>query len=130
MASVNKVILIGRLGRDPELRYTKESTAITNLSLATTEYDNSVEWHSVSVWGKTAESCAKYLSKGRQVYVEGSLKTRKWKDKDGNWKDSTFVNASSVKFLGQSDSNNQGQTNGDTPSKPMSKPEFNDDIPF
>lgn len=127
MASINKVILIGRLGRDPELKYTQNQTAVVNMSLATTEYDGSTEWHSIQVWNKTAESCAKYLSKGRQVYVEGSLKTRKWKDKDGKDKYSTVVNASSVKFLGQTDGENKVS---ESESKPVSKPEFNDDIPF
>ncbi len=108
MASVNKVILIGNLGRDPEMRYTQGGTAVCQLNLATTRvYTNKsndrveeTEWHRVVVWGKQAESCEKYLSKGRQVYIEGRLQTRNYDDKDGNKKYITEIVADAVQFLG------------------------------
>jgi len=108
MASINKVILIGNLGRDPEMRYTQGGTAVCQLSLATTRtYTNKsndrveeTEWHRVVVWGKQAESCNQYLSKGRQAYIEGRLQTRNYDDKDGNKKYITEVIADVVQFLG------------------------------
>ena len=108
MASVNKVILIGNLGRDPEMRYTQGGTPVATLSIATTRvYTNKsndrveeTEWHRVTVWSKAAEHCNQYLSKGRQVYVEGRLQTRSYDDKDGNKKYSTEIIADQVLFLG------------------------------
>ena len=109
MASVNKVILIGNLGADPELRYTPNGNRpVCNLRIATTEVykDKSgqkkeeVEWHRITVWGDQAENCNKYLEKGRSVYVEGRLQTRSWDDKDGVKKYSTDIVAERVKFLG------------------------------
>ena len=108
MAGVNKVILIGNLGRDPEIRYTQGGSAVCNLSLATTRsYNNrnnerveETEWHRVVVWGKQAEFCNQYLSKGRQVYIEGRLQTRNYEDKDGIKRYSTEVVADTVQFLG------------------------------
>jgi single-strand DNA-binding protein len=105
---VNKVILIGNLGRDPELRYTQGSTAVCQLSVATTrsytgksgDRVEETEWHRVVVWGKQAEFCNQYLTKGRQVYVEGRLRTRSYEDKDGVKKYSTEINADTVQFLG------------------------------
>ena len=115
MSSVNKVILIGHLGADPELKQTQGNRAVCNLSLATNEVfkDKSgarqerTEWHRVTVWGEQAESCAKYLGKGRSVYVEGRLQTRSWEDKDGKKRYSTDVVADRVVFLGgQGESSN------------------------
>ena len=88
MASLNKVTVMGNLGQDPELKFTGNETAVTTLSVATQEYqgadkEDRVEWHRVVVWGKRAENCAKYLSKGRPVLVEGRLQTRSWEDKEG-----------------------------------------------
>ena len=108
MASVNKVILIGNLGRDPEMRYTQGGTAVATLNIATTRvYTNKsndrveeTEWHRVVVWSKQAESCNQYLSKGRQVYIEGRLQTRSYEDKEGVKKYSTEVIADQVLFLG------------------------------
>ena len=100
MASVNKVILIGNLGRDPETRYTADGAAITNITIATSdrwkdkasgEMKESTEWHKVAFFGRLAEIAGEYLKKGRPVYVEGRLRTRKWQDKDGNDKYSTEV---------------------------------------
>ena len=108
MASINKVILIGNLGRDPELRYTQSGQAVAHFSLATTdrfsnregERQERTEWHRITVWGKTAENCAQYLSKGRSVYVEGRLQTREWEDKEGQKRRTTEVIAQTVQFLG------------------------------
>jgi single-strand DNA-binding protein len=106
--SVNKVILVGRLGQNPEVRYTPSGSAVANFSVATNEAwtDKSgqkqerTEWHRIVVWGKLAELCSKYLEKGRQCYVEGRLQTRSWQDKDGQTKYSTEVQAQTVQFLG------------------------------
>jgi single-strand DNA-binding protein len=108
MASVNKVILIGNLGADPELRYANTGAAVANLRLATNEVwtDKSgekqerTEWHRVVVWGKQAENCAKYLKKGRPVYVEGRLRTREWEDQAGNKRYTTEIQAQTIQFLG------------------------------
>lgn len=108
MGSVNKVILVGNLGSDPELKYTPSNRPVCNLSIATNEVwkDKSgqkqerVEWHRVNVWGDQAEHCSKYLAKGRMVYVEGRLQTRKWQDKEGKDRYSTEVVADRVVFLG------------------------------
>ncbi len=109
MASVNKVILIGNLGRDPELRYTQSGQAVANFSLATNErfggrdggeQQERTEWHRIVTWGKTAETCAQYLAKGRNVYIEGRLQTRDWEDRDGNKRQTTEVVAQRVQFLG------------------------------
>jgi len=107
MGSVNKVILIGNLGADPELKYTPSSRALCNLRIATTEVykdkggqrQEKTEWHRVTVWGDQAENCSKYLSKGRSVYVEGRLQTRSY-DKDGQKHYATDVVATQVVFLG------------------------------
>ena len=109
MSGVNKVILIGNLGRDPELRYTQSGSPVASLSVATTrkwrnkqtnELVEETEWHRVSVFGQSAEHCNNYLSKGRQVYVEGRLRTRSYDDKDGIKRYSTEVIADTVQFLG------------------------------
>jgi single-strand DNA-binding protein len=101
MGSVNKVILVGNLGRDAELRYTPGGAAVATLNLATTETwkDKDTQWHRVILWGKTAETLQDYLTKGKQIYVEGKLQTRKWKDKDGNEKYTTEVKGDRVVLL-------------------------------
>ena len=108
MASVNKVILIGNLGRDPELRYTQGGQAVANFTMATTERFSTrdgdkqerTEWHRIVAWGRTGELCAQYLSKGRSAYIEGRLQTREWEDKEGNKRRTTEVVANTVQFLG------------------------------
>ncbi len=123
MASVNKVILIGNLGRDPELRYTKDGRGVGNFTLATNERwrdkegnsQERTEWHRVVVWGKDAENCAQYLQKGRSVYVEGRLQTREWEDRDGNKRQTTEVVAQTVRFLG---GRGEGGGAGRAPSPP------------
>jgi single-strand DNA-binding protein len=153
MASVNKVILIGNLGRDPETRYMPEGGAITNISIATTdkwkdkngEMQEKTEWHRVAFFGKLAEIAGEYLKKGSQVYVEGRLQTRKWQDKDGQDKYTTEIVANVMQMLGS----RQGMGGGDREAgerpqsgaagaKPAGKPaakgskfdDFEDDIPF
>jgi len=109
MSGVNKAIIVGNLGRDPELRYTQGGSPVCQLSIATTRaYTNKnndrieeTEWHRVVVWGKSAEHCNEYLSKGRQVYVEGRIQTRSYEDKDGVKRYSTEIVAESVQFLGR-----------------------------
>jgi len=113
--SLNKTQIIGRLGQDPELRYTGSGTAVANLSIATDEsYTQDgetveqTEWHSVTCWARLAETVNEYLEKGRRVYVEGKLKTREWADNDGNQRYSTEIHADRVDFLGGDASNAGG----------------------
>jgi len=109
---VNKVILIGNLGQDPELRYTGSGTAVCNMRLATTEsYKDrdgnmveNTEWHNVVAWARLAEICGEYLKKGSQVYFEGQLQTRQWEDRDGNTRYTTEVKAREMTMLGGRDS--------------------------
>lgn len=108
MASVNKVILIGNLGRDPEVRYLPSGEAVANFSIATTEkwkdksgeMKEQTEWHRISFFGRQAEICGEYLKKGGAVYVEGRLQTRKWTDKDGNERYTTEVRGDRMQLLG------------------------------
>ncbi len=121
MAGVNKAILVGNLGRDPELRTTPNGQSVVNFTLATSETwtDKSgerverTEWHRIVAWGRTAEMCAQYLSKGRTVYVEGRIQTREWEDKDGNKRYTTEINANTVNFIGP-------RTGGGDPGPPSS----------
>jgi len=138
MASVNKVILIGNLGADPDMRYTPSGSAVANFRIATSEQwtDKSggkqerTEWHRVVAWGRTGEICGEYLHKGKQVYVEGRLQTRSWEDKEGVKRYTTEVVAQTVKMLGPSGREPEGATAADQFSgeEPGSIPE--DDIPF
>ena len=115
-ANLNKAMIIGNLGVDPEVRYTQSGTAVCNLRIATHERWTSkdgepgerTEWHNVVVFGKTAENCGNYLSKGRAVYIEGRLQTRKWEDKDGNDRYTTEIVANTVQFLGGRDDGEGG----------------------
>jgi single-strand DNA-binding protein len=108
MASVNKVILIGNLGRDPEVRYMPSGDAVANITLATTETwkdkagekQEQTEWHRVAMFGKTAEIAGEYLKKGSQVYIEGKLQTRKWTDKEGQERYTTEIRADRMQMLG------------------------------
>ena len=118
MASVNRVIILGNLGADPELRYTQSGMAVCTLSVATTDVRNdrdgnrqeNTEWHRVVVWNKQAENCAKYLAKGRSVYVEGRLQTRSWDDKQtGQKRYTTEIVAQTVQFIGGGARQDQGQ---------------------
>jgi single-strand DNA-binding protein len=108
MASVNRVILIGNLGRDPEVRYLPSGDAVANFSIATTEkwkdkngeMQEQTEWHRISFFGRQAEICGEYLRKGSSVYIEGRLQTRKWTDKDGNERTTTEIRGDRMQMLG------------------------------
>ena len=152
MASVNKVMILGNLGQDPELRNTTSGKAVGTLRVATTDIWNDAsgtrqertEWHSIVVWGRDAENCQKYLSKGRSVYVEGRLQTRKWQDKEGRDRYSTEIVADRVQFIGGSGGagggggggrgrgSDTGEAGGDTGDYRGSTapPREDDDIPF
>ena len=139
---INKVTLIGRLGSDPEIRHTNNNTAVANFSLATSRKYNDkqtnelkevTQWHRIVVWGKSAEACGKYLTKGKQVYVEGELNYRQWDDQNGQKRYATDIVAREIKFLGSS-GQTQGQGQGQSQSAPVNDnpPSFesDDDIPF
>jgi single-strand DNA-binding protein len=147
MGSVNKVILVGNLGRDAELRYTPGGAAVATLNMATTEIWNDkggqrqekTEWHRVVLWGKTAESLNEYLVKGKQIYVEGRLQTRQWDDKDGNKRYTTEIRGDRVVLLGGGGGGGAGRQATRTPGAgahsedPMGEPVTeltDDDIPF
>ena len=120
MASVNKVILVGNLGKDPEVRYTKSGQAVASFSLATSERwtgkdgnkEEKTEWHRIVAWGKLGEICGEYLSKGKQVYIEGRLKTREWEDNDGNKRQTTEIVANNMTMLGQGSGQSGEQSGG------------------
>jgi len=149
MAGVNKVIIVGNLGKDPEQRHTPQGNAVANFPVATSESWNDkdgqkqerTEWHRIVVWGKLAELCTKYLSKGRKAYIEGRLQTRAWDDKDGNKRYTTEVVATTVQFLDsaasaeRSSSESSGSSNFDPFGAPPSfdgdsSSSSSDDIPF
>lgn len=149
MGSVNKVILVGNLGGDIELRYTPAGTAVGNIRLATTETwtdknsgerRDQTEWHRVVLWGKQAETLNEYLKKGRQIYVEGRLQTRQWDDRDGNKRYTTEVRSDRVVLLGRGDGGGRRFDAGEGRGQPASRPEetapggssdlTEDDIPF
>jgi single-strand DNA-binding protein len=121
MRGVNKVILVGNLGRDPEIRYTTGGQAVANFTIATSEsYTNkegekqeTTEWHRIVAWGRLAEICGEYLTKGRMVYVEGALQTRSWEDKEGNTRRTTEIVARNMQILSPAGSRTeQPQTKG------------------
>jgi single-strand DNA-binding protein len=142
MGSVNKVILVGNLGRDAEVRYTPSGAAVATLNLATTEVfkdregqrKEDTQWHRVILWGKTAETLQDYLTKGKQIYVEGRLQTRKWKDKDGNDKYTTEVKGDRVVLLSSAGRGEapaeraEGAAHAEAPREPAELSD--DDIPF
>jgi single-strand DNA-binding protein len=139
MASVNKVILIGNLGRDPEVRYTPSGTAVANFSLATTENwtnregekQSRTEWHRVVAWGRLGETCGEYLSKGSQVYIEGSIQTNDWEDKEGNKRQTTEIRAWRMQMLGsRSAADVSSERDLDRGGDPEPKDPTDDDIPF
>jgi single-strand DNA-binding protein len=146
MGSVNKVILVGNLGRDAELRYTPGGAALATINMATTEVWNDkagqrqekTEWHRVVLWGKSAETLTEYLTKGKQIYVEGRLQTRQWDDKDGNKRYTTEIRGDRVVLLGgggggrggqMSDRGESAATHAAGP-EPSEQPLTDDDIPF
>ncbi|MGB5346639.1 MAG: single-stranded DNA-binding protein [Woeseia sp.] len=142
---INKVIVVGNLGQDPETRYMPSGSAVTNLSIATSEAwkdkqsgesKERTEWHRVAMFGKLAEIAAEYLRKGSQVYIEGKLRTRKWQDKSGNDRYTTEIIADEMQMLGgrsgggSSSSSSSSSSGSYEPSGPAPAPEFEDDIPF
>ncbi len=157
MASINKVIIVGNLGRDPETRYMPSGDAMTNIAVATTdkwkdkasgEQKEATEWHRVAMFGKLAEIAGQYLKKGSQVYIEGKLRTRKWQDKDGVEKYTTEIIADTMQMLGSRQGMGGGASMDDgygqsapaaRPSagaaRPAAKPapnfsDMDDDIPY
>ena len=143
--SLNKVMLIGNLGKDPELRFTPSGRAVAKFSLATSEQwttpegqrQDRTEWHNIVVWGKQAETCGQYLSKGRQVFIEGSIRSRQYDDKEGQKRWITEVVAQRVQFLGGGRGDGAGRgapgggggSGGGDEAAPAPMPE-DDDIPF
>ncbi|WP_413287886.1 single-stranded DNA-binding protein [Bdellovibrio sp. HCB337] len=145
MSGVNKVIIVGRLGADPEVKAVGQGSTVTRLNIATSENwmgkdgqkQERTEWHRVVVWGKLAEICGKHLSKGRQVYVEGRLQTRSWEDQQGQKKYTTEIVANTVQFLGSAggerSTENRSSGGDDFGYQDFGpEPSFNssDDIPF
>ena len=153
MASVNKVILVGNLGRDPETRYMPNGEAVTNATIATTdtwkdktsgEKKEATEWHRLVFYRRLAEIAGQYLKKGSQVYIEGSLKTRKWQDKEGQEKYTTEIIVDQMQMLGSRQGSGQpsdlppreGAQSAGVAKKPAEQPsgsgftDFEDDIPF
>lgn len=142
--AINKAILIGNLGKDPELRYTASGTAVASFSLATSErfknrngeQQERTEWHNIVAWGNLAEICGKYLAKGRQVYIEGRIQSRSYDDRDGNKRYITEIVANEMKMLGRpGDAGGGGGYQDSAPEQSAagpSGPTFNpdDDIPF
>jgi single-strand DNA-binding protein len=138
MASVNKVILIGNLGADPEIRYTPGGTAVANFNLATREQwtnkngekEERTEWHKIVAWGRLGEICGEYLHKGKQVFIEGRIQTRTWDDRDGNKRYTTEIVALAMQMLGSPDKDAKAQSTQERfpTEEPVTIPE--DDIPF
>ncbi|HUI40660.1 MAG TPA: single-stranded DNA-binding protein [Terriglobia bacterium] len=145
--SVNKVILIGRLGKDPEVKYTPSGTPVAKFSLATDEafkdrageQQKRTEWHNIVAWSKLAEICGEYLTKGKQVYIEGSIRSRQWEDQSGSKRTSYEIIARDMKMLGsKADSERSAASSPRSPAEPEtaadappSAPEITDeDIPF
>jgi single-strand DNA-binding protein len=138
MASVNKVILVGNLGSDPEVRYTPSGRAVANFSLATTERftnkegekEERTEWHKIVAWARLGEICGEYLTKGSKVYIEGRLQTRNWEDRDGNKRYTTEIVAQAMQMLGGSKKG--GEVTSVEESHPSEEPISipDDDIPF
>lgn len=138
MSGVNKVILVGNLGKDPEIRYLDNGVAVANFSLATTEnYKNKqgervsqTEWHNIVFWRGLAEVAEKYLKKGDSVYVEGKLRTRRWEDKDGNPRYTTEILADNMTMLGNKRSTVSEELSNTNSSDTSNVNETEDDLPF
>ncbi len=136
MSGVNKVIVVGRLGADPELKYTQSNQTVCRLSIATSQVwkdkegqkQERTEWHRVVVWGQMGETSSKYLTKGREVYVEGRLQTRSWEDPQGNKKYTTEIVANTVQFLGSANTTQQTTPQAEATVEPTF--DSSEDIPF
>lgn len=138
MASLNKAMLIGNLGKDPEIKYTPEGLAIAKFSMATKEQwkdkdgqkQDKTEWHNIVAFGKLAEICGEYLAKGKQVYIEGRIQTRSWDDKDGNKKYTTEIVANTMQMLGKADASSKGAAATDENAVVSEPSHTEDDVPF
>jgi len=138
MAGVNKVILVGRLGADPEVRYTSDGKAVANFRMATStnftnksgEKSEKTEWHRLVAFGKLGEICGEYLSKGKQVYVEGRIQTRSWEDRDGTKKWTTEIVATAMQMLGGPGQGGSTAESEPNPPQDDSSSPIDDDIPF
>jgi single-strand DNA-binding protein len=139
MAGVNKVILVGRLGKDPEVRYTGSGTAVATFTMATSvnftnkngEKTDNTEWHRIVAFGKLGEICGEYLAKGKQIYIEGRLQTREWADRDGNKRWTTEIVAQTMQMLGAASDRVRSDA-GDTAPPINDVPDVGteDDVPF
>ena len=134
---INKVILIGNLGADPEVRYTQNGTAVANFRVATTETwkkegnkEELTEWHRIVAFARLAEICGEYLAKGSKVYIEGRLQTRKWEDRDGNTRYTTEIVAREMKMLSPRGEVSSNKTAGDEEGFYSNQPDMGDDVPF
>jgi len=132
---INKAILIGNLGADPEVRYTQSGTAVANFNLATTETwtkegtkEEKTEWHRIVAFGRLGEICGEYLSKGSKAYIEGRIQTRQWDDKDGNKRYTTEIVAREMKILTPKGATASGDFGSEEP--PIPEPAMGDDVPF
>jgi single-strand DNA-binding protein len=146
MSSLNKAMIIGRLGQDPEVRYTQSNTAVATLSIATSErfkdrngeLQERTEWHRVVAWGRTAEICQEYLKKGSQVYVEGPIQTREWEDKDGQKRYTTEIKALTLTMLDSRSGSGGGGMKQESNNNKMANAaniddsfdDMDDDLPF
>jgi len=150
MSTLNKAMIIGRLGQDPEVRYTQSNTAVATLSVATNErykdsngeWQERTEWHRVVAWGRLAEICQQYLKKGSQVYIEGPIQTRQWEDREGQKRYTTEIKALTMTMLDSKDAGNSGQAmssnNKTDQAQPVSSStdldgnldDMDDDLPF
>jgi single-strand DNA-binding protein len=133
---INKAILIGNLGADPEVRYTQSGAAIANFNLATTESwtkdgkkEEKTEWHRIVAFARLGEICGEYLSKGSRVYIEGRIQTRQWEDKDGNKRYTTEIVAREMKMLSPRGTT-AGNDSGHDEQPPLPEPTMGDDVPF
>lgn len=147
MSSLNKAMIIGRLGQDPDVRYTQSNTAVANLSVATSErykdstgeWKETTEWHRVVAWGRLAEICQEYLKKGSLVYIEGPIQTRQWEDKEGQTRYTTEIKALTMTMLDSKGGNGGGGSPKPDKSQPVSSnvdlndsnlDDIDDDLPF
>lgn len=139
MAGINKVILVGNLGKDPEVRYLEGGTAVANFPLATSESykdrstgerKTATEWHNVVLWRGLAEIAEKYLKKGHQVYIEGKLRTRQWQDKEGQNRYTTEIVGDNMQMLGKKDDGNSASASPTNSSPNMDNNDPTDDLPF
>ena len=138
MAGVNKAILIGRLGADPEVRYTNNGTPVATFRMATSvnfvnkngEKTDKTEWHRIVAFGKLGEVCGEYLAKGKQVYIEGRLQTREWQDRDGNKRRVTEIIATTMQMLGPAGDHARSDAGEVTPPEVVADVSIEDDVPF